>query len=153
MAQRRILRLGRDGALRRPRTRGRSANGQRRTAQRAVPTRIGFAVRADFSIVARVDFLTRAMAQWKVGRARLLLLLTMAWVLTPAGYSAPATGVAAPAAEDFLIESWDVDNGLPQNSATAIAQTPDGYLWFGTFDGVVRFDGARFTVYEATTTK
>jgi ligand-binding sensor domain-containing protein len=28
----------------------------------------------------------------------------------------------------------------------AIEQTPDGYLWFGTLDGLVRFDGARMTV-------
>lgn len=38
--------------------------------------------------------------------------------------------------------------GLPQNSVQAILQTRDGYLWFTTFDGLVRFDGARFTVFN-----
>ena len=37
------------------------------------------------------------------------------------------------------------DNGLPQNGVRQMTQTPDGYLWFTTFDGLVRFDGVRFT--------
>ena len=37
---------------------------------------------------------------------------------------------------------------MPQNSVTAIAQTADGYLWLTTNDGLVRFDGVRFTVFN-----
>jgi ligand-binding sensor domain-containing protein len=48
----------------------------------------------------------------------------------------------------YVIDSWTTDNGLPQNSVLSIAQTPDGYLWFATFDGLVRFDGVRFTVFN-----
>jgi signal transduction histidine kinase/ligand-binding sensor domain-containing protein/CheY-like chemotaxis protein len=43
---------------------------------------------------------------------------------------------------------WDGDRGLPQNSVTAIVQTRDGYIWFGTQEGLVRFDGVRFTVTD-----
>lgn len=39
---------------------------------------------------------------------------------------------------------WQMDNGLPDNSVTGIAQTPDGYLWVATESGLARFDGARF---------
>lgn len=39
-------------------------------------------------------------------------------------------------------------NGLPQNSINAMTQTPDGYLWFGTEEGLARFDGLRVTVYD-----
>ena len=39
-------------------------------------------------------------------------------------------------------------NGLPQNSVRAIAQTPEGYLWFGTEEGIARYDGARVTVFD-----
>jgi signal transduction histidine kinase/ligand-binding sensor domain-containing protein len=41
---------------------------------------------------------------------------------------------------------------LPENSATAIAQAPDGYVWFGTFNGLVRFNGTSFTVVTPNTT-
>jgi signal transduction histidine kinase/ligand-binding sensor domain-containing protein len=48
----------------------------------------------------------------------------------------------------FIIDSWTTENGLPQNSVLSIQQTPDGYLWFTSFDGLVRFDGVRFTVFN-----
>ncbi|MBI4606697.1 MAG: ATP-binding protein [Planctomycetes bacterium] len=43
-----------------------------------------------------------------------------------------------------MIEGWGTDQGLPSNTVSGIAQTPDGYLWCGTHDGAVRFDGFRF---------
>ena len=52
-----------------------------------------------------------------------------------------------PAATPFIVRSWDTSDGLPQNSVTAIVQTRDGYLWLGTFGGLVRFDGHAFTVF------
>ena len=45
------------------------------------------------------------------------------------------------------VRIWTTDQGLPQGSVNAIAQTPDGYLWIATFDGLVRFDGVRMQVY------
>lgn len=48
----------------------------------------------------------------------------------------------------YLIDSWESQQGLPDNSATAIVQTPDGYLWIGTFNGLVQFDGVKFTVFD-----
>ena len=46
----------------------------------------------------------------------------------------------------YLLENWQVQDGMPQTSAQAIARTPDGYLWIGTQEGLARFDGVRFTV-------
>jgi ligand-binding sensor domain-containing protein len=43
---------------------------------------------------------------------------------------------------------WTTQNGLPQNSVRAIAQTADGFLWLATMAGLVRFDGAQFTVFN-----
>ena len=54
--------------------------------------------------------------------------------------------------QTYLIDTWETQDGLPENSATAMAQTPDGYLWFGTFNGLVRFDGVRFTAFDPTNT-
>ena len=53
----------------------------------------------------------------------------------------------------YHFDSWTTDNGLPQNGIRAITQTPDGYLWFTTFDGLVRFDGVRFTTFSKSNTK
>ncbi|HZS46203.1 MAG TPA: two-component regulator propeller domain-containing protein [Blastocatellia bacterium] len=43
-----------------------------------------------------------------------------------------------------------MNDGLPQNSVYAIHQTRDGYLWIATLDGLARFDGVRFTVFNKT---
>ena len=43
-------------------------------------------------------------------------------------------------------------DGLPQSSVTALVQTRDGYLWFTTIDGLVCFDGLRFTVFDRSNT-
>jgi ligand-binding sensor domain-containing protein/signal transduction histidine kinase/CheY-like chemotaxis protein len=48
-------------------------------------------------------------------------------------------------------ENWRSEDGLPQNSVLCSAQTPDGYWWFGTYEGLARFDGARFTVFNQQT--
>jgi signal transduction histidine kinase/ligand-binding sensor domain-containing protein len=48
----------------------------------------------------------------------------------------------------FGHDVWQQGDGLPQNSVEAIAQTLDGYLWFGTEEGLVRFDGLRFVVFS-----
>ncbi len=52
---------------------------------------------------------------------------------------------------DYSIDTWQVEQGLPDNSVTSIVQTPDGYLWFGTFNGLVRFDGVRFKIFDSRT--
>lgn len=53
---------------------------------------------------------------------------------------------------DYGRQSWAVENGLPQNSVHALAQTKDGFLWLGTEAGLVRFDGVSFAVYDTTST-
>jgi diguanylate cyclase (GGDEF)-like protein len=49
-------------------------------------------------------------------------------------------------------DTWSVEDGLPQSSVNALAQTPDGYLWVGTYDGLARFDGFRFEVFRTANT-
>ncbi len=52
----------------------------------------------------------------------------------------------------FVHQAWTVEDGLPVNHVNQLYQTPNGYLWMATFDGLVRFDGVRFTVYNAANT-
>ena len=63
-------------------------------------------------------------------------------------YLLVSCGFLSNARAQFVIDSWTTENGLPQNSVLSIQQTPDGYLWLTTFDGLVRFDGVRFTVFN-----
>lgn len=47
----------------------------------------------------------------------------------------------------LTVRTWQREQGLPQNSIHALAQTRDGYLWVGSDDGVTRFDGVRFVSF------
>src|SRR5262245_8699129 len=59
---------------------------------------------------------------------------------------------AAPVRAQYRFDSWTTENGLPQNSVRAIKQTRDGYLWVATENGLARFDGVRFTVFNKLNT-
>ncbi len=54
---------------------------------------------------------------------------------------------------EFAIEVWSTDNGLPQNTATAVIQTRRGYIWASTYNGIAQFDGIRFRVFDSSNTK
>lgn len=71
------------------------------------------------------------------------------WILMG---SAHASLDPANAITQYVHSVWQTDTGLPQNSVTSIAQTPDGYLWLGTESGLVRFDGAKFSVFDRLNT-
>ncbi len=45
-------------------------------------------------------------------------------------------------------QAWGMENGLPQNTVQALAQTRDGFVWLGTEVGLVRFDGNAFQVFD-----
>ena len=47
---------------------------------------------------------------------------------------------------------WQIEEGLPQNTVQAILQSEDGYLWLGTEEGIVRFNGASFEIFDRTNT-
>jgi len=80
---------------------------------------------------------------------RLLLWLACAALLTTPSLLALDPSMAI---TQYGTTVWTTDQGLPQNSINAIAQTPDGYLWFGTQEGLARFDGARFTIFDKRNT-
>src|SRR5690349_15370409 len=56
----------------------------------------------------------------------------------------------AAAASDYFIDVKD--EKLPSSIVTAIAQTPDDYLWVGTYNGLSRFDGERFVTFDPVNT-
>lgn len=56
------------------------------------------------------------------------------------------------AVSQYVFDNWQIQQGLPQNSVEALARTPDGYLWLASHEGLVRFDGVRFTVFDRDNT-
>lgn len=55
-------------------------------------------------------------------------------------------------ASEYLLRNWTTADGLPDNTVRAIVETRDGYLWMGTANGLVRFDGIRFTTFDPADT-
>jgi signal transduction histidine kinase/ligand-binding sensor domain-containing protein len=61
-------------------------------------------------------------------------------------------GQRAAADSPFTVDAWSTADGLPQSSVIALTQTRDGYLWLGTANGLVRFDGNAFTPFNVNNT-
>ena len=58
------------------------------------------------------------------------------------------TGMADELDSPFIVDVWTSKEGLPENAVISVIQTRDGYLWLGTLNGLVRFDGNHFTVFN-----
>ncbi len=86
---------------------------------------------------------TIASAAWESSQS-LAFLVALLTVFASAGVA------QIPA---YRFDQWTTDNGLPQNTVRAIVQTRDGYLWLTTVDGLARFDGVRFVVFDKSNTK
>ncbi len=48
---------------------------------------------------------------------------------------------------EFVVETWDAERGLPSSTVTGLAQSPDGYMWLSTVNGIARFDGVHFNSF------
>jgi signal transduction histidine kinase/ligand-binding sensor domain-containing protein len=114
-----------------------NANPQRSTAEIATPPCRTRSTRAASRRPQLAPKITRPFAPAALF-ATLLLFATPALVALE-----PATPLA-----NLNRQSWVMENGLPQNTVQALAQTSDGFLWLGTEVGLVRFDGAGFTLFD-----
>jgi signal transduction histidine kinase/ligand-binding sensor domain-containing protein len=56
------------------------------------------------------------------------------------------------ACAQYHSDAWTADTGLPQNIIRGIHQTPDGYMWIATLDGIARFDGVHFAIFNKNNT-
>ena len=73
------------------------------------------------------------------------------WLCAQAGGAGLATAYDGDVSS-LPFDVWQVEQGLEQNPVTAVVQSRDGYLWLGTYTGVLRFDGVRVTVFDSATT-
>ena len=103
---------------------------------------------------ARFSFLAVLPGRGRIALPFLLWVGMHAWFL----HAAPNSQPLAPTTprglriDQYVRRSWQTEEGLPQNSVRAIAQTPDGYLWLGTETGLARFDGFQFSVFDTSNT-
>src|SRR5258708_37020704 len=80
-------------------------------------------------------------------------MLQFAWLLLCVFFIGfPAVAETNQVDSLFIIDSWNTEKGLPQSSVISVIQTRDGYLWLGTLNGLVRFDGNKFTVFDENNT-
>jgi ligand-binding sensor domain-containing protein/signal transduction histidine kinase len=80
-------------------------------------------------------------------------VLKLVFLLLLLGGSEPAFALNSQRdLSQFGHEVWLTENGLPQNTVHAVAQTKDGYIWIGTEEGLARFDGIKFTVFDKQNT-
>jgi signal transduction histidine kinase/ligand-binding sensor domain-containing protein/CheY-like chemotaxis protein len=80
-------------------------------------------------------------------RLQIGVLLGLCFVATLYASLDPAKAI-----KQYHQDLWTTDQGLPQNDVLAITQTPDGYLWFATEQGLVRFDGLNFKIFDSANT-
>lgn len=73
-----------------------------------------------------------------------LLLPLIVLCASPLAWSRGTPNTIGP----YMHDSWRTEDGLAQNSAQAIVQTSDGYLWVGTQEGLQRFDGIEFNTFD-----
>jgi len=50
--------------------------------------------------------------------------------------------------KNYIHRMWTSDHGLPQNSVYSVVQDKDGFMWFATAEGLVKFDGIKFELFD-----
>ena len=57
--------------------------------------------------------------------------------------------LGASANEHYVVQHYSIKDGMSQNTVMAIMQDKQGFMWFGTWDGLNRFDGYEFVTFKA----
>lgn len=52
----------------------------------------------------------------------------------------------------YAIRTYTIEDGLPSNALNDFLQTPDGYLWIASYQGIIRFDGFDFEIFNTENT-
>jgi ligand-binding sensor domain-containing protein/signal transduction histidine kinase/AraC-like DNA-binding protein len=69
-------------------------------------------------------------------------------VLVALFFSFRLSGSGIEYVDNFYFRRFGVENGLPQNTVNRIYQDKSGFIWFGTKDGLSRYDGYRFRTFR-----
>lgn len=80
-------------------------------------------------------------------RLRRLLALILPLALIFSGFSF-VYAAESTALQDWIIYKYDNTNGLPTGEANTAIQTSNGYVWIGSYGGLIRYDGTSFHNYS-----
>lgn len=80
-------------------------------------------------------------------RFRRLLASILPLALIISGFSFVYAAESS-ALQDWIVYKYDNTNGLPTGEANTALQTSDGYIWIGSYGGLIRYDGTSFHNYS-----
>lgn len=84
-----------------------------------------------------------------MGQGQARVARWLAWALAGLlGLPALPLGAAPRSLNEYSRDVWTTRQGLPHNLVAGIAQTPEGYLWFGTWEGLARYNGLDFRTFD-----
>ena len=94
-------------------------------------------------------FQAQSLEKWRMPIRR---TFPFAWLWLCLLFAATSAIAAAPSDFPFIVDSWSVEDALPDSAVISLIQAKDGYLWLGTRYGLVRFDGNQFAVFDEMNT-
>jgi signal transduction histidine kinase/streptogramin lyase len=97
-----------------------------------------------------VSVLGKTAFAWMAGLW--MALAVLAFGKMAGGVFGASTNSVVDLQSEYIVDSWQTDQGLPDNYINGIAQTPDGYLWIATFNGLARFNGVEFVTFDVANT-
>src|ERR1700735_77048 len=118
------------------------SNAVRLRIQKKMASRGSLLVRSDWPSTTTGDTLDSCLT-CVLSLARVVPLLASLLIVPLVAQSTPP---------QYVTKIWHTEEGLPQNSVNAMLQDHRGYIWIGTFGGLARFDGARFTLFNSANT-
>lgn len=77
------------------------------------------------------------------------MVLVLAVAPTVRGAQPDLAALLADSDRRWYQRHWTVEDGLPANALSDVVATPDGWLWIASYDGLIRFDGLRFTRFDS----
>lgn len=86
---------------------------------------------------------------WQQALRKLLLscVCVWCWIFDERSFGAETVARGGETSA-FVIAEWSTEDGLPANSVSSVLRARNGYLWVGTSQGLARFDGERFKVFN-----
>src|SRR5579864_1142385 len=80
-------------------------------------------------------------------KVRAICVAVLLVIMTAAGARGQTKSI-----KQYVHHLWTAADGLPENAVTTVYRTRDGYLWVGTPEGLARFNGKDFKVFDQTNT-